>query len=78
MEKHRSLVIILALAVAVSFANIGGLDIYALDEAKNAEAARAMFVSDDYIVPMYNGELRTDKPPLHYYFMAAGLSLIHI
>jgi len=72
MNKNQTLLLVLTLAVAVMFANIGGLDIYALDEAKNAEAARAMFESGDYIVPYYNGELRTDKPPLHYYFMAAG------
>ena len=60
------------------FANIGGLDVYALDEAKNAEAARFMYESGNYVVPYYNGELRTDKPPLHYYFMAAGYSLFGV
>ncbi|GHE73477.1 ArnT family glycosyltransferase [Roseivirga thermotolerans] len=69
---------IVALAIAVMYANIGGLDIYALDEAKNAEAARHMFTTGDYVVPYYNGELRTDKPPLHYYFMAAGYSLFGV
>ncbi|MBO3697320.1 glycosyltransferase family 39 protein [Roseivirga sp. E12] len=78
MNKHLPLAIILALAFAVSFANIGGLDVYALDEAKNAEAARAMFESGDYVVPYYNGELRTDKPSLHYYFMAAGYQLFGV
>lgn len=78
MSKHLSLAIILALAFAVSFANIGGLDIYALDEAKNAEAARVMFESGDYVVPYYNGELRTDKPSLHYFFMAAGYQLFGV
>ncbi|MFY0591986.1 ArnT family glycosyltransferase [Roseivirga sp.] len=78
MSKHLSLAIIIALAIAVSYANIGGLDVYALDEAKNAEAARAMFVSGDYIVPYYNGELRTDKPSLHYYFMSAGYSIFGV
>lgn len=69
---------LVALSVAVMFANIGGLDVYALDEAKNAEAARYMFESGDYVVPYYNGELRTDKPPLHYYFMAAGYQLFGV
>ena len=78
MKYHLPLVIILVLAVAVSFANIGGLDIYGLDEAKNAEAARAMYASGDYVVPYYNGELRTDKPPLHYYFMVAGYSIFGV
>jgi 4-amino-4-deoxy-L-arabinose transferase-like glycosyltransferase len=26
-------------------------------------------------VPKFNGELRTDKPPLHYYFMLLGFKL---
>lgn len=69
---------LLALSTAVMFANIGGLDVYALDEAKNAEAARVMFETGDYVVPYYNGDLRTDKPPLHYYFMAAGYSLFGV
>lgn len=51
------------------FANLGSHPIYILDEAKNAEAAREMFVNNNWIVPTFNGELRTDKPPLHYWFM---------
>lgn len=78
MNQKRSLFFILALAVAVSFANIGGLDVYALDEAKNAEAAREMFESGDWVVPYFNYELRTDKPPLHYYFMMVGYKLFGV
>jgi len=76
--KQKNLIIILALATATVFANIGGLDIYALDEAKNAEAAREMYISGDFITPYYNGEIRTDKPPLHYYFMSVGYSLFGV
>jgi len=43
--------------------------IYILDEAKNAECAREMLVSGNYVVPYFNGQIRTDKPPLHYFFM---------
>ncbi len=78
MNRKRSLVFILILAVAVSFANIGGLDVYALDEAKNAEAAREMFEIGDWVVPHFNYELRTDKPPLHYYFMMVGYKLFGV
>lgn len=78
MSKKQTLLLVLTLAIAVMFANIGGLDVYALDEAKNAEAARAMFETGDYIVPYYNGELRTDKPPLHYYFMAIGYEMFGV
>ena len=78
MSQKSTLFFILALAVAVCFANIGGLEVYALDEAKNAEAAREMLESGDFIVPHFNYELRTDKPPLHYYFMAAGYKLFGV
>lgn len=78
MKTKYSLAVVLILAIAVSFANIGGLDVYALDEAKNAEAAREMLESGNYVVPHFNYELRTDKPPLHYYFMVAGYKLFGV
>lgn len=78
MNQKRSLFFILVLAIAVSFANIAGLDVYALDEAKNAEAAREMFESGNWVVPHFNYELRTDKPPLHYYFMMVGYKLFGV
>jgi len=78
MSKQKSLLLIVILAIAVCYANISGLDVYALDEAKNAEAAREMYESGDYVVPYYNYQLRTDKPPLHYYFMATGYSIFGV
>ena len=62
-------------AALVSFTFINAYPISILDEAKNAEAAREMWASEDYWVPKFNGELRTDKPPLHYYFMLLGFKL---
>jgi len=52
--------------------------IYILDEAKNAECAREMLVSGDYIMPHFNGQLRTDKPPLHYFFMAGAYKMFGV
>ena len=51
------------------FFRLGATPIYILDEAKNAQCAREMMEHKDWIVPTVNGELRTDKPPLHYFFM---------
>jgi|TARA_A100001011_G_scaffold397949_1_gene500637 4-amino-4-deoxy-L-arabinose transferase-like glycosyltransferase len=68
-------VYLIVLAGIVSFAFLDAYPISILDEAKNAEAAREMLISGDYWVPKFNGELRTDKPPLHYYFMAIGFKL---
>ena len=58
--------------------NLGEPPIYILDEAKNAECAREMLVSGNYIVPQFNGQLRTDKPPLHYFFMVAAYKIFGV
>ena len=77
VEKYASWIVFLsALFICTSF--VGWYPISILDEARNAEAAREMYVNGDYIVPFFNGELRTDKPPLHYYFMALGYELFGI
>ena len=59
-------------------ANIWGLSIYSLDEAKNSECAREMLERGDLIVPTFNYQLRTDKPPLHYYFMIVAYKLFGV
>ncbi|MGK7393665.1 MAG: ArnT family glycosyltransferase [Candidatus Cyclobacteriaceae bacterium M3_2C_046] len=58
--------------------NMGDLAIYALDEAKNAECAREMMETGNLLVPTFNYELRTDKPPLHYYFMILAYKLFGV
>lgn len=55
-------------ALLVQLLPIGGYSIYVLDEAKNATAALEMWKNGEFILPTFNGELRYDKPPLHYYF----------
>lgn len=54
------------------------LMLYSLDEAKNAECAREMFERSDWVVPTFNGELRTDKPPLHYWAMMGSYQVFGI
>lgn len=56
------------------FYRLGAAPVYILDEAKNAQCAREMWYSGQWIVPTFNGELRTDKPPLHYWFMSLSFS----
>jgi 4-amino-4-deoxy-L-arabinose transferase-like glycosyltransferase len=71
----NSLLVFLFSAI-VFLTGTGKSSIYILDESKNAECAWEMMRSDDHITPVFNGVLRTDKPPLHYYFMMAGYSLM--
>ncbi|MGB0839261.1 MAG: ArnT family glycosyltransferase [Chitinophagales bacterium] len=58
--------------------NIGGLSVYALDEARNAECAREMYQQSEWIIPTFNYQLRPHKPPLHYYFMMFGFGLFGV
>lgn len=69
---NRNVLLLALLCVVSLFWNLGGSSIYILDEAKNAGCAMEMQQRNDWIVPTFNGELRTDKPPLHYYFMRAA------
>jgi len=57
------------------FFRLGAAPLYILDEVKNAQCAREMLQRSDAVVPTFNGELRTDKPVLHYQFMMASYSL---
>ncbi|MGB3467795.1 MAG: glycosyltransferase family 39 protein [Cyclobacteriaceae bacterium] len=76
MKKSKNqLIIIICASILVLFANLWGYPLYILDEVKNAHCAYEMMESDNLIVPTFNGSLRTDKPPLHYYFMIAAYKL---
>jgi 4-amino-4-deoxy-L-arabinose transferase-like glycosyltransferase len=76
--SKRPLIFLLLLGAFLYFANLGGPSIYILDEAKNAGCAREMMDRGDLVVPTFNGELRTDKPPLHYYFMMMSYNVFGV
>ena len=76
--ENKSLCIVFLVSFVICFFSIYSFPIYILDEAKNSEAAREMLVGGNWIVPMFNGELRTDKPPLHYFFMMLGYKLFGV
>ncbi len=60
------------------FIQIGANPIYILDEAKNAQCAREMWFSKNWLVPTFNGLLRSAKPPLHYWFMGLAYELFGV
>lgn len=76
MRSETFNVILLILASWLVFSlNIGEVEVFMLDESKNASCAREMMERNDLIVPTFNYELRTDKPPLHYFFMITAYKL---
>lgn len=66
------------ISLLLLFSYLGSYPIYILDEARNAEAAREMLLNRDYVLPTFNGNLRTDKPPLHYFFMILSFNIFGI
>lgn len=67
------------MVVLVSSVLIGwNLDAYSLinvTEARQAEIARQMWLTHDWITPRYNGEPYFDKPALLHWLIAIGFSL---
>jgi 4-amino-4-deoxy-L-arabinose transferase-like glycosyltransferase len=57
------------------FIRLGSISVYQVAEARNAECAREMLERKDWIVPVFNGTLRTDKPALEYFAMMIAYSI---
>lgn len=70
--------LVLLLSVVLYAANLWGISVYILDEAKNAGCAMEMHQHKEWVVPTFNGMLRTDKPVLHYYFMKISYAIIGV
>jgi 4-amino-4-deoxy-L-arabinose transferase-like glycosyltransferase len=69
MRYPQTFFLILLLAVVLLFIRLGAVTVFQVAEARNSGVPVEMLVKHDYIVPYFNGALRTDKPPLHYYAM---------
>lgn len=65
----------MGISALLLFVHLGAAPVYILDEAKNAQCAREMWLAGDWIVPTFNHQLRTDKPALHYWFMGISYSV---
>jgi 4-amino-4-deoxy-L-arabinose transferase-like glycosyltransferase len=65
--------LLLAAAWAVlCLPGLGRPALWDIDEGNNAEAAREMFESGDWVVPAFNFKTRYDKPALLYWLQAAA------
>lgn len=80
IENYKTIlpIIVFVTSFILFSAGISRNTIYILDEAKNSECAREMFEKGDYIVPTFNYKLRTDKPPLHYFFMVVSYKVFGV
>lgn len=69
---------LLILSALLLIPGLGSTQLWIFDEVRNAQCAREMYERGDWIVPTFNGGIRTLKPPLHYYFMFGGFELFGV
>src|SRR5262245_66148600 len=67
-----------ALSGLLFFWNLGNPSLWDIDEGNNAEAAREMLASGDWIVPTFNYRLRSDKPVLLYWLQVAAYRVVGV
>jgi 4-amino-4-deoxy-L-arabinose transferase-like glycosyltransferase len=73
-----SILYILITAALLLFTFLGRVSVFQVAEARNAECAYEMFTRHDWITPVFNGQLRTDKPALEYFAMITAYHLFGV
>ena len=76
MVRHQAWILV-AGAVAL-FTNLGATRLWDQDEAYFAGTASEMFARGQWIVPYFNGELFSHKPPLMFWMMMAGYEMFGV
>jgi 4-amino-4-deoxy-L-arabinose transferase-like glycosyltransferase len=69
---------IAATATIIFFTYLGASALWDEDETLYASCAREMLQRNDWVVPMFNGRMFPDKPPLMFWLMMAGYELFGI
>src|SRR5205807_7375315 len=69
------LILLLALCALLFFLGLGTLGLTDRDEGSNAEAAREMVQSGDWLTPTLNGAPRFAKPILIYWLIACSYQI---
>jgi 4-amino-4-deoxy-L-arabinose transferase-like glycosyltransferase len=70
--------LLMAVAAGLCFLKLGTPSLWDIDEGNNAEAAREMLESRNWIVPTFNYEWRPDKPALLYWLQTAAYQLVGV
>lgn len=65
--RWRAYPLIIVIGCLLFLPGLGWHGLWDVDEAHNAECAREMMVADNWIMPSFNFQLRTDKPALLYW-----------
>ena len=77
-ERGAHLVLLLALSALLFFLGLGGLGLTDRDEGSNAEAAREMVETGDWISPTLNYQPRFAKPVFIYWLTSGAYTLFGV
>lgn len=72
------LLALLSLAACLFFIGLGRLPLLEPDEGRNAEVAREMLVSGDWVTPHFNSLPYLDKPAVFFWLVAASFKMAGI
>ncbi|HEY4232951.1 MAG TPA: glycosyltransferase family 39 protein [Lacipirellulaceae bacterium] len=80
MSDHpwRNTFAVAAIAAVMFLTALGSTRLWDEDEPKNAACGQEMLSRGDWIVPTFNGQLRTDKPILLYWCMLAVYNVLGV
>ena len=67
--------LVATVAALVLLVNLGGPALHDEDEPRNAACSATMLDRGDWVVPMFNGRLRTEKPALVNWLQMTGYAL---
>lgn len=76
--RMKPSILVGSIAAFVMLTNLGGPRLWDRDEPRNAGCAREMLDRGDWIVPTFNGELRSHKPILEYWGIMAAYSVLGV
>lgn len=77
-EGLRHGLLAVAVGAIVFLTNLGGVRLWDRDEPRNAGCAAEMLARGDWVVPVFNAELRAHKPVLPYWLMMASYSVFGV
>jgi 4-amino-4-deoxy-L-arabinose transferase-like glycosyltransferase len=76
--RLKQLSVVVFVAAIVMLTNLGGPRLWDRDEPRNAGCAREMLARGDWVVPTFNGSLRTAKPVLLYWAIMSAYSIFGV
>ena len=74
----RRTLFVAGIAALIFFFQLGTPPLWDRDEPRNAGCAAEMLEANDWVVPIFNAELRTHKPVLLYWMMMASYAVFGV